>query len=530
MSAPCCKILIYDTSDTLVYTITDDVLDCNTNDICTTSVGSFKFTLPAVKDFTNCYDDIGNFYKAKIYYGYDAVYVHVFTGRIMTIATNASNGGATRVYQGKGLAEILERRHITNAHWDATDASTIVSGFATDLSLSSDIDTDTTEEKLTVDSETYFDVLKRISDYWESAGTQVKKDFGVNKDGELFWKARPIRTVGVETLTDILEYDLTFDILNSKNNITVFGAASNFYPLTPDDITEDAADWTATSGAASASADHQVGSFSIKVAAATGGSVMHHHFPDPLYPITVKDTSNIFFHYKASSIGGSPNVTLYAPDVNNTFTASLTNNGGWLTFDHSIGPAHMNSAGNPDGPWTEGTGHPNWWNLTGIEVGVNGGGNPSEIYIDGLYFNPIRPYANAHDDTNITNYGQRDAIIVSENLQSAAECESYAQSLLYQQKMRVMRLDAKVNGNTNYLIGDRIAVTLPLDGVTATNFDIVSVENFYTKAPSGYTTIVHFIDTDSTRTLPAKTPLEVLQRQFARNKLLTTNLYTKYVQ
>ena len=527
MSTPCCKILIYDTSDALKYTITDEVIDCNTNDTCTTSVGSFKFTLPAVKGFTNAYADIGNFYKAKIYYGYDGSYTHLFTGRIMSIATNASRSSVTRVFQGKGLAEILERRHIINAHWDATDASTIVGEFATALSLSSDIDADTIEEKITVDSETYFDALKRISDYWQNDGAIVKKDFGVNKDGELFWKTRPLRTVGVESLTDILEYDLTYDILNSKNNITVYGAASNFYPLIPDDVTESTSDWTATSGSLSASADHQVGSYSILVSAASGGAVMHHHFVDPL---TVKDTNHIFCHYKAASTGGSPNVTLYAPDSSNTFLASLTNNGGWLTFDHNLGPSYMQSGGNPDGPWTEGTGHPNWWNLTGIEFGVNGGANPCEIYVDGLYLNPVRPYATATDATNITAYGQRDAIIVSDNLQSASECQSYAESQLYQQKMRVMRLDAKVKGNINYLVGDRIAVTLPLDGITASNFDLVSVENFYTKAPLGYTTIAHFIDTDSTRTLPAKSPLEVLQRQASRNKLLTTNLYTKYVQ
>lgn len=536
MSLPCCKIEIYDTTDTLIHTITDDIVECYTYDILTTGIGSFKFAVPALKGFTNSYDDIGEFYKAKFYYGYNSNYTHLFSGRILNHSTSVKSDNATRTFTGKGLSEILERRIKSNTHWGGVDAHDIVDEIVTDLStpndafplLGSDIDADTNELDLTIDSETYFDVLKRVSDYWVSAGTQIKKDFGVNKDGELIWKARPLRTVGVETLADIIEYDLTYDITPSKNNITVFGAANSFLPSTPDGFTESTTGWTAAQGTLSASADHQVGSYSIKIEQATSGYLtLYYTLPQT---VTVRDTTNLFFKYKSNRLDGDARVELYAPDSSNRFHCALTSDGNWHDFDQELGIKNMYGGSNPSGMWTEGAGHPNWWNIKYIAFTGTTSAFPSTFHVDGLYFNPIRPFDIAQDATNIAAYGQRDTEIISDSLLTTAECECHSETQLYQQKSRIIRLDPTVLGNTNILVGDRLSITLPLDNISAVDFDVVSVENHYTKTPLGYRTTPHLVDSATTRLLPAKTPLELLQQQATRNRAIITELYTKMVR
>jgi hypothetical protein len=96
-----------------------------------------------------------------------------------------------------------------------------------------------------VRTESYWSILQKVSDYWYDASTKVQKDFCVDTDGELVWKARPWRTVGVETLTLLHDYKLTQDILASKNSITVYGAANSFLP-NDKDWAETTDEWSAT--------------------------------------------------------------------------------------------------------------------------------------------------------------------------------------------------------------------------------------------------------------------------------------------
>lgn len=528
MTFPCCKILVSDTDDELIATLTEDILECYTNDVCTSGVGSFKFVLPAVKAFSNVYTTIGDNFKVKIYYGYSGSYTHVFSGKILNHTTVHRGDSATRVFSGKGLGEVLERKIKSNTQWHLVDAHDIVAELATDLGLSTDLAADTNEITVTVDSQTYFDVLKQVSDYWVDSGTQIKKDFGVNKDGALYWKARPLRTSGVETLTNLLSYDLTSDILPSKNYITVYGNACKFLPDTPDAYTETTTGWTATYGSLSQNATHQVGSYSIMVNQASSGSLdMHYTLPNR---VTVQDTTDIFFHYKASTLGNLY-VELYAPDVSNRFYAVLTADGSWKTFDKKIGPKYRVNSGNDgaDAVWYEGAGHPNWWNITAIAISASNSIAPCDASIDGFYFYPVRPKSLVTNPTNIAVYGQRELEVTCENLYTDAECESYAETLLYQNKDKQLRFDPTILGNINVLVGDRLSITLPVDGVSAVAFDVVSVEQHYVKG-AGFNTMPHLVNSSSSRVLSPRTPLEALHQQAVRNRALSTDYYKKIVR
>jgi hypothetical protein len=542
-SSPICKIEIYDTSNALVRTLTeDDLMDCNSKDIVTSGVGSFSFTLPAIIGLDVVNNDIGNNYTAKIFFGYGSTYVHVFSGKILPFTTSVSST-ATRTYEGKSLSEILERRFKYNKRWQAAEADDIAHEVATDLGLSHSLDTDTTAETITVRTESYFNLMQKISDYWISAGSQLTKDFYIDKDNVLQWHDRPLRTgINVETFTygvDFQNYSLKYDILPIKNRITVYGAAKAPVPLSKDDWTDSLTDWTPVSGNLSQN--------NTLPKAGTYWVACTHHSTDDYYRtiprVHLRDINKVCFWHQIITTGGVgtidvAQVRLHAPDASNSF---YTKN---LTISHTIGtPPHWYELSlgesaeydvdeNPSGVW-EKTGTPNWMDICGVEflTHESGGAITDTItYVDKLYFYPERWISTTDDATSQTNYGLREAEYTDDNLMSEAECETRAETLLYQQKDRVMRLDFAVAGNTNVLVGDRLTITLPPDEITAMDFDVVSVEHQW-NMQVGFQTVVHLVGaTLATRMLPCMTPLDSVQKQLTQNREFTAELYSRIVR
>jgi hypothetical protein len=539
---PICKIEIYDTSDNLVRTLTkSDILDCNSKDIVTSGVGSFSFTLPAIAGLSVVNNDIGNNYKAKIFFGYGSTYVHLFTGKILPFTTSVSTN-ALRTYEGKSLSEILERRFKYNKRWQAAEADDIAHEVATDLSLTHSLDTDTTAETITVRTESYFNLMQKISDYWVSAGTQLQKDFYVDKDNILQWHDRPLRTgINVETFTygpDFQNYSLKYDILPIKNKITVYGAAKAPVPLNKDDYTESLTDWTAVSGTLSLnSTTPKAGTYWI-----TSTHASLNDFYRTIPRVHLRDINKICFWHKILTFGGvgtidTAQIRLHAPDASNSFYSKAAvistvvgNPGKW--YELSLGEsAEYEADENPSGIW-EKTGSPNWMNICGVEFLTHESGGAvtdTLTYVDKLYFYPERWLSIAEDATSQTNYGLREAEYTDDNLLSEAECQVRAETLLYQQKDRVMRLDFAVVGNTNVLVGDRLTLSLPPDEITDMDFDVVSVENQWSN--QSYQTVVHTIGaTYATRQLPSMTPLDSVQKQLTQNREFTAELYSRIVR
>jgi hypothetical protein len=541
---PNCKIEVYDTTGTLSQTITDDIIECNTKDIWTSGVGTFNFTLPAIKDFTAVYNDIGNNYKVKIYFGYDGSYTHLFSGKILPFTTTVADN-ALRVFEGKALGEILERRFKYNKRWQATEADDIAAEVASDLGLTSDLDTDTTSETITVRTESYFSLMQKISDYWISAGTKLQKDFGVDKNAVLQWHDRPIRTgINVEALTYgtgtancFDKYTLKYDILPVKNKVTVYGAAKAPYPLNMDDWTDALTSWTPIAGTmALHSTTPKEGTYWIKCTADNTSHIADFYRVIPR--VYLRDINKLRFWHWLSPTGtvDVSQVILYAPDASNAFTSrvgAISAATGMHWNDLSLGEsAEYDADENPTGIW-ERYGSSNWMDINGVEFLFHeNGGTPGvnmPCMVDKLFFYPERWSAVAEDITSQNSYGLREAEYTDESLLSEAECLTRAETLLYQLKDRLLRLDFTVPGNTNILVGDRAPFTLPPDGLVAVDFDYVSVENHYLLT-NGYSTSVSAIQGITSRTLPSMTPLQSIQRQLTQNREVTAEIYSRIVR
>jgi hypothetical protein len=516
MLKPNCRLKIYDTDDALTHTITDDVLNCAFTDICTTDVGSFTFTVPTINGLNNAYDNIGNNYLVQIELGYDGSYTHLFSGRITDFTTQTAKDQVVRVFEGKGLGATLERRFKRNKRWQNVAASDIVLELVLELSgegelSGSTITNDATEETITVDTESYFDVLKKVSDYWYDGSTKVTKDFGIDKTNHLFWKSRPIRTVGVETITNIANYTLKAAILGSKNDITVYGAASAPYPLNRDAFTESATavGWVANNGTvtgATGGIGVKEGTYRIHTEANSTISISY-VLPKRIF---LRDINRINFWYNHNAYG--PKVYLYAPDSSNCFYANLTAaDSTWAFFEGSLGEnSEYDADERPTGIWYK-VGDPNWWDIEEIAFISTTSVGVFTFDFDKLYFYPERWVANATDPTNIGVYEKRESEYRDDKLLTLEECTKRANTLLYQQKDRVLRLDFTVPGNINILLGDRLTIDLPRDNITAQPFDVVSVTQAYNKSPIGFQTTVHTLGTADTRRLPPLTPLESIR-------------------
>lgn len=528
MGFPNCKIEVYYPNGNLNQTIIN-AIECHTKDIFTSSVGTFSFTLSAQTGLSYPLNTIGNNDKVKIYFGYNGNYVHVFTGRILPY-TSVIGNPTTRIFEGKSLSEILERRFKYNKRWQNVEADDIAAEVASDLSLTGDLATDTTAETITVRTESYFDLLKKVSDYWFDGSTAVKKDFGVNKDNVLVWKTRPLRTVGVETFTygnDFLDYTLKHDILPVKNKITVYGGSSAPYPLDRDEFTETITGWTEINGTASAETGGVLGvkegTYRIHIEGNTYVG-MYYTLPKRIF---LRDISNLNFWYNHASV--TPAVQLYAPDSSNLFSANLETSAGWHFFEGGLGEANEYDVDErPTGIWHK-TGSPNWWDIEAVAFESSPDTGAFSFDVDKLWFYPERWVSTAEDVVGSqASYGLREAEFTDDNLLSESECEKRAKTLLYQLKDRVRRLDFTVEGNTNVLVGDRLSMTLPPDNLSAVAFDVVSVEHHFTIRE--FQTVVHALDTANSRDLPSASPLESIRHQLNRSREIQAEIYTRIVR
>lgn len=148
------------------------------------------------------------------------------------------------MYKGRDYGARLQRNFKGYKEWLDVNASDVVTEVATDLGLgTSKIETDTTQVNLVIDidrHDSYFNIMKAVSDYWLDAATQIKKDFCVDASSDLVWKNRPWRTSGVESisLTDMVAYGLLRDIQSVKNWIHVYGAKEKAWPSDRDAFTD----------------------------------------------------------------------------------------------------------------------------------------------------------------------------------------------------------------------------------------------------------------------------------------------------
>ncbi len=198
---PNCTLKFYNPADTLVHTLESGAISVITHAGLNEDIGFFTIQLPTKFGATYKYYDIASNWTMKAWFSnitIDTAQLPQFAGKVYQTTTSNLPQGYTRQITGKTLGEVLQRRIKMRRVYTALDASTIVAvDIATELGIyevSGDkIVADTTALTLTVDAESYLDLLKRVSDYW-TVGGSVQKDFHVDVEGHLMWKGRPHRT------------------------------------------------------------------------------------------------------------------------------------------------------------------------------------------------------------------------------------------------------------------------------------------------------------------------------------------------
>jgi len=512
------KIETY-TGAVLDYTIEKDATVYAKN-VVTESVGNFNLVLPTVKGTADdfIYDDIALNDTVKIYFWLEdegsCPATPNFVGKVGKISAPLTvENGYVRQISGLSLGEVLLRRFKVNKYYDAAEADDIVADVATDLGLGAgEIAVDTTAVTLEIKTKTYFDILKAVSDYWASAGVQIKKDFYVDINNNLVWKSRPIRTAGVETLTvgdNIKSYIVTTDVDSVRNSITVYGFAEKALPVDKDAWTEALTNWTATAGTLALNdSEKKTGTYSIQCTLASGGTIGQFH--RTFNRVTIRDINQLTFWFIKSSPVSDITVRLLAPDSSNYFyDDTLTLSDVWEFYRTTLGPNNeYNAVANPNGIWKK-TGSPNWWDIQAIEFYfTKDSGYAGGLYVDGLFFFPDRWTYTASDATSITAYEQWDMEVTDDKLHSDSDCEKRAKTLLYQLKDPPTQIEVITPLNTNILVGDRLIMTIPAEGINTVNYDVISVEHIV--AGKDFETHAIMVNSASTRESIVTTPVKEL--------------------
>lgn len=598
---PIYKIEDYSAGDVLKNTITSDA-EIMIKEILNENVGTFNFVVPAKIGTVAKYNDIALFDKVKFWLGYDSVSGDPnFIGRVYQItAPLSTKKGYIRMISGRCQGEILQRRLKGMVDYEDEDASDIITELAEDLSLGTDeIEVDETPETHRIDidkHERYINFLRKVSDYYYDAGTQVKKDFRVDVDGNLVWKSRPIRTAGVETFTvgtDVVAYNILYDLTPVRNKIMVYGAKQKKYNddddfgtdmTTPyhgavvdqqsasgqknlyvDDTTSffgganifvyssanveenvvdsivagdhlvcennlahtygvnsdvilfpgwgpttDASETTITSDAGT----KRVGSRSIKLSRGDGGASVamlykpstplnFNYFPSHNFYIQMDDAHSGFVRL-------TDNASHYAE---NTFNC-IEDDGKFHFVSLCCGRDYANN-------WDLDSGF-DWTNVYAVEFWVWDG--TINIWVDGQFLNHRRFSATAEDATSQSNYGIHEMAVYDEALMTDGDCAKRGESLLYQLKNPVTRVDLEVEGNMNVLLGDRLTLTFPEENnMTDVSCDVVGVTHSITKA-LGFRTIANMVTTADLRRLPPRTRDEFLTQKFADQRDINRGL------
>ena len=78
-------------------------------------------------------------------------------------------------------------------------------------------------------------------------------------------------------------------------------------------------------------------------------------------------------------------------------------------------------------------------------------------------------------------------------------------------------MDLEVPGNTNVLIGDRLTLTIPAEGITAASYDITSVTQQLT---NDFRTFIECVSTSNSRVVPSRSPNSFFAKKFREQTLI----------
>lgn len=517
---PVYKIETY-TGAVLDHTITSDAFNINAHDRVTDAIGQFTIALPSGSQF----EDIALHDTVKIYLGYDSTPANPnFVGKVQKIEDGFTKGyGYVRKISGLALGEILLRR-IKCGHYSGMQASDIVKEFAADLSLGdSEVVAETATPPFEFVNETYFDAMQKVSDVWISAGVQLKKEFDVNTSNNLRYKTRPLGTSGetLEVGNQIIDYTVRRSLENLKNNITVYGDWDELFTIkvpTDESWTEPTSgggvppEWVQTIGTLSMDTGDKVqGTASLKCASAGSGiayDVDFYRYLKPQFAFITGNARTITqsfsrLHFQAKGVTTPTNdyVELWSPDYSNRFYHAIGWIQNWTTSDLTLPTTDALNG------WTK-VANAQASFITALRFTCHYT-SAFDARLDDLALQGGRFCYSISDATSITEYGQRDLVVIEDSLKSNTQCEARARTLLYQRKDPITETEISLLGNTNILVGDRIALNLPRASVNA-NFDITEVDHTFTK--DGFFTRLTAIQGAENRYSVSVSPMQEISR------------------
>lgn len=533
----------------LLHSLENYAWDIKVKQILTSQVGNFRFVLPSKlgADNTYLFNDINKHDLVEIYIKKGTIApasdTPKMTGYIEDIISQGTKDGLLRTVSGLDMGQVLLQRINYRTVWTDVDADVIAQAVCSECDLdATNVAACTDHVSLTADAQTYSDILKNLSDYWVSAGTQIRRDYYVKAVSALtpglVWNTRPFRTSGLETLVygrDFVNYTLNMGG-EIKNLILAYGKKTDFNPKDPlvfgrkepangDDWTEDSADWTADVGTLSTdSGDKMLQTSSIKCVCANIGGIfdtqLHITNVGYYWVEGIEGYSQLEWYAKTSGNPSTLHVRIYAPDNANYFEADFTDPGGaWVHYTYALGRSNEYDAVlNPDGKWSK-VGSPDWEKINGFEFQTANHGNVNDwIKIDALCLSFGRWRNWATSVPSRVAYDWAYLVVVDDDLFGDTACKVRAESILMQRKDPVKQLTVSVDGNDNILLGDQLSITLPPENLSTAKFDVVVVED--TVDGSGWHTSFQSIEQISgasvQRTLLPVNPTQVVLRDISR--------------
>jgi len=537
MTRPVYKLETY-TGAVLDHTIEKECVAYRFKTALTGQIGTFSFTLPGVKGIKKKYDDIAVFDKVKLYLGYDTVgATPLFVGRIENIQNVWTRTGYLRVFSGRDQAEVSTR--LIRHQWahDGADSHTVVDKWADDMGLGKDTDAEATNVTILSHEDKYNSLLHEVCDY----ATSINRDWYVDVNNNLVYRDRPIRSVGVSTLTvgdNLRSYNLTRNVREVYNKFWVFGASEptqddtavcahgldlsdTDLPANHEDFDETINHWTIDSKSGTgtvilgAAAPH-CGSNYVVLSVAADNAVDDEWIwgqRDLQTTLRIKNSARLDWYWAFQTNAASPAmidyyVQLNAPDTSNYFRYSIpaadypVHNTG-THYHMSLGPAFEGLTG--QGVWIR-TGDPSWYDIQDLRFYGQANtveaeaGDYLQFRIDCIYFSSLRWHDLDEDAGSQTSYGVREMLVVDDRIHSNTDASNYAAVLKDRYKNVPLQLDVLMPLDTNLLIGDRIAVTIANENLSAQNFDVIQVEQGMTKE-LGFTTAATLVSEERIRHL-----------------------------
>ena len=550
MTNPVYQIKTY-TGATNDYTITSD---CKFLRFKTAldEIGYFTFVLPGIKAATKIYDDIAIYDRVEIFLGYDTVPVTpLFRGVIENIDNVWEGKAHMRTFSGRDQGEIMTRLLFRQYSSAGDTAQNAVTKVASRVGMGTNIDADATAVTVVSYDGKYDAYMRQIGDY----ASTINKDWYVDTTNppNLVWKSRPLRSdATVSSLTigeNIKQYTLTRNINEVFNKLWIFGATEVFdkddpsatsacahtqYTKAPTDLpadhdawTDALTHWTAGSKSGTHTGPSLVGGAhcgsnmianGVAVGLANEYIWLKRTFDTTDTIVRIKDEALLNF-YIAQTLTGSGNlskfiITLDAPNTSNYLTYNVSSgllppNATGTHYTLKLGPGYEVLSGVDDG-WVK-TGDPDWYDLEAIKFYLEYTtpvGSTVVMNVDCLYFENLRWRAIDSDGDSQANYGIREMVIVDDKLHSNTECANVGAMLKAMKKDPSIQLDLTVPLDTNILIGDRIPITIPNENLTATNFDVISVEH---SLPPAETRVILVSNERTREVFKSTSPAEIIK-------------------